>query len=158
MTVLLEMQDIHKIYPNGTVANKGVNLEVHQGEIHALVGENGAGKSTLMKILFGLESPTEGTIKYKGKTVSFKGPRDAIQNGLGMVHQHFMLASSLTVSENIVLGDEPRKGLFKLFRDRNKELHKVEELINKFGLKLDPQATVNSISVGQKQRVEILKV
>lgn len=158
MTVLLEMQDIHKVYPNGTVANKGVNLVVHQGEIHALVGENGAGKSTLMKILFGLENPTKGTIKYKGEIVSFKGPRDAIQNGLGMVHQHFMLASSLTVSENIVLGDEPRKGLFMLFRDRNKEIDEVEELISKFGLNLDPKSKVNSISVGQKQQVEILKV
>lgn len=158
MTVLLEMKDIHKVYPNGTVANKGVNLAVHEGEIHALVGENGAGKSTLMKILFGLENPTEGTILYKGKKVQFQGPRDAIEHGLGMVHQHFMLAPSLTVSENIVLGDEPRKGFLKMFRDRDTELNEIKRLIENFGLKLDPKAVVDSISVGQKQRVEILKV
>ncbi|CAM3386992.1 ABC transporter ATP-binding protein [Marinicrinis lubricantis] len=158
MAVLLEMIDIHKTYPNGTMANRGVNLEVHEGEIHALVGENGAGKSTLMKILFGLENPTSGTIKYKGEAVRFQGPRDAINQGLGMVHQHFMLAPSLTVSENIVLGDEPRKGLFKVFRDRKTELNQIHHLIEQFGLKLDPNAVVDSISVGQKQRVEILKV
>ncbi|CAH0122500.1 MULTISPECIES: ABC transporter ATP-binding protein [unclassified Paenibacillus] len=158
MAVLLEMKDIHKIYPNGTVANKGVDLQVNEGEIHALVGENGAGKSTLMKILFGLEAPTSGTIEYKGQKIQFNGPRDAIGQGMGMVHQHFMLAPSLTVSENIVLGDEPRKGLFSMFRDRKKELDDINELIRKFGLKLDPQAVVEAISVGQKQRVEILKV
>ncbi|MGM1048250.1 MAG: ABC transporter ATP-binding protein [Bacillota bacterium] len=158
MAVLLEMKDIHKIYPNGTVANRGVNLEVHEGEIHALVGENGAGKSTLMKILFGLENPTSGSIVYKGQEVHFQGPRDAIQQGLGMVHQHFMLAPSLTVSENIVLGDEPRKGMFNMFRDRKTELNNIKELITRFGLKTDPEAAVDSISVGQKQRVEILKV
>lgn len=158
MTVLLEMRDIHKTYPNGTIANRGVNLEVREGEIHALVGENGAGKSTLMKILFGLEAPTQGEIYYKGEPVQFHGPRDAIQHGLGMVHQHFMLAPSLTVSENIVLGDEPRKGPLHMFRDRNKELEDINQLIKDFGLKLDPKAVVESISVGQKQRVEILKV
>jgi simple sugar transport system ATP-binding protein len=158
MTVLLEMRDIHKTYPNGTVANRGVNLEIHEGEIHALVGENGAGKSTLMKILFGLEAPTNGEIYYQGHPVQFQGPRDAINQGLGMVHQHFMLAPSLTVSENIVLGDEPRKGPFNMFRDRNKELENINELILKFGLKVNPKVLVESISVGQKQRVEILKV
>lgn len=158
MTVLLQMKDIHKVYPNGTAANRGVDLEVHEGEIHALVGENGAGKSTLMKILFGLEAPTGGTILYKGEPVRFKGPRDAIRHGLGMVHQHFMLVPSLTVSENIVLGDEPRKGWFGLFRDRDKEWKDIAELIRKFGLKLDPHAVVDTLSVGQKQRVEILKV
>lgn len=158
MSVLLQMKNIHKTYPNGTVANRGVDLEVHEGEIHALVGENGAGKSTLMKILFGLEPPTEGEIHYKGEKIQFNGPRDAIKKGLGMVHQHFMLAPSLSVSENIVLGDEPRKGFLKLFRDREKEISDIQELIRRFGLKLDPQASVESISVGQKQRVEILKV
>ena len=117
MDYILEMRNIHKVYPNGTVANKGVNLQVKQGEIHALVGENGAGKSTLMKILFGLEQPTEGQILYKNEELSLKNAKQAIEIGLGMVHQHFMLAPSLTVSENIVLGAEPRKGLFKLFRN-----------------------------------------
>ncbi|GIN22054.1 ABC transporter ATP-binding protein [Siminovitchia fordii] len=158
MAALLEMKNIHKVYPNGTVANRGVNLEVHEGEIHALVGENGAGKSTLMKILFGLETPTEGEVIFKGQKVHFHGPRDAISQGLGMVHQHFMLAPSLTVSENIVLGDEPRKGFLHLFRDRKKEKEEIQELIRRFGFKLNPEELVESISVGQKQRVEILKV
>ncbi|SHF25712.1 nucleoside ABC transporter ATP-binding protein [Seinonella peptonophila] len=158
MTVLLEMKDIHKVYPNGTKANQGVDLTVHEGEIHALVGENGAGKSTLMKILFGLETPTSGEIRYKGQPVTFQGPRDAIKQGIGMVHQHFMLVPSLTVSENILLGDELRKGFFSLFRDRKRELTEVDQLIQRYTLKVDPQAKVEMISVGQKQRVEILKV
>ncbi|MCQ6561372.1 ABC transporter ATP-binding protein [Paenibacillus mendelii] len=158
MPILLEMKNIHKVYPNGTAANRGVDLTVHEGEIHALVGENGAGKSTLMKILFGLEAPTDGTIEYKGQTVTFDGPRDAIKQGMGMVHQHFMLAPSLTVSENIVLGDEPKKGVFSMFRDRAKEFKEVEHLISTYGLKVNMQAKVESIPVGQKQRVEILKV
>ena len=158
MPVLLEMKDIHKVYPNGTAANRGVDLTVHEGEIHALVGENGAGKSTLMKILFGLEAPTSGTIEYKGQPVSFSGPKDAIAQGMGMVHQHFMLAPSLTVSENIVLGDEPKKGLLSMFRDRAKEYKEVERLVATYGLKVNLQAKVETIPVGQKQRVEILKV
>src|SRR5690625_4374853 len=158
MTVLLEMKDIRKVFPDGTVANKQVNLKVHEGEIHALVGENGAGKSTLMKILFGLEKPTSGTITYQGKPANFEDARDAIQSGLGMVHQHFMLAPSLTVSENIVLGDEPSKGLFNIFRDRKVEAEKVKKLIEPFSLNVNTNESINAISVGQKQRVEILKV
>ncbi|MFD0870408.1 ABC transporter of metals [Chlamydia abortus] len=158
MSILLEMKNIHKVYPNGTAANRGVDLTVHEGEIHALVGENGAGKSTLMKILFGLEAPTSGTIEYKGQAISFDGPRDAIKQGMGMVHQHFMLAPSLTVSENIVLGDEPKKGMLSMFRDRAKEFQQVEHLIKTYGLKVNLQAKVETIPVGQKQRVEILKV
>lgn len=158
MSVLLKMDNIHKIYPNGTKANQGIDLIVHEGEIHALVGENGAGKTTLMKILFGLEHQTSGVIEYKGRKVQFKGPRDAIKQGIGMVHQHFMLAPSLTVSENIVLGEEPRRGMFSLLRDRKKELEEIEKLIGKYGLKIDPNLKVESLSVGQKQRVEILKV
>jgi len=158
MPILLEMKNIHKVYPNGTAANRGVDLTVHEGEIHALVGENGAGKSTLMKILFGLEAPTSGTIEYKGQPVSFQGPKDAIRHGMGMVHQHFMLSPSLTVSENIVLGDEPKKGLFSMFRDRAKEYQEVEHLVATYGLKVNLQAKVETIPVGQKQRVEILKV
>lgn len=158
MNYLLEMKDIHKVYPNGTKANQGVNLSILEGEIHALVGENGAGKSTLMKILFRLENPTQGEIFYRGEKVSFKGPKDAIRNGIGMVHQHFMLVPSLTVAENIVLGDEPRKGLFSLFRDRKKAIEETVSLVNAYGLKVHPEAKVDMISVGQKQRVEILKV
>ncbi|TJY43329.1 ABC transporter ATP-binding protein [Cohnella pontilimi] len=158
MTILLEMKDIHKVYPNGTAANRGVDLTVYEGEIHALVGENGAGKSTLMKILFGLEAPTSGTIEYKGKPVSFKGPKDAIEQGMGMVHQHFMLAPSLSVSENIVLGEEPKKGPLSMFRDRATERRGIVKLIETYGLKVDPDARVETIPVGQKQRVEILKV
>jgi len=156
--ILLEMKDIHKVYPNGTAANRGVDLTVQEGEIHALVGENGAGKSTLMKILFGLEAPTSGTITYKGQPVVFHGPRDAIQQGMGMVHQHFMLAPTLTVSENIVLGGEPRTGPLSMFRDRAKEYRTVEKLVADYGLKVNLKARVDSIPVGQKQRVEILKV
>jgi ABC-type uncharacterized transport system ATPase subunit len=158
MPVLLQMTNIHKVYPDGTAANRGVDLTVEEGEIHALVGENGAGKSTLMKVLFGLEAPTTGTIAYQGKPVVFQGPRDAIRHGMGMVHQHFMLAPSLTVSENIVLGEEPKKGLFSLFRDRQTERGRVQLLIDTYGLKVKPQAKVETIPVGQKQRVEILKV
>lgn len=158
MTILLEMKDIVKVYPNGTAANRGIDLTVNEGEIHALVGENGAGKSTLMKVLFGLEAPTSGTILYKGEPISFKGPGDAIHHGLGMVHQHFMLAPSLTVSENIVLGEEPKKPKMQFIRDRKTELSEVEELIKTYGLTVNPNAKVETIPVGQKQRVEILKV
>lgn len=158
MTILLEMKDIYKVYPNGTAANRGIDLTVNEGEIHALVGENGAGKSTLMKVLFGLEAPTSGSIVYKGESMSFKGPGDAIQKGLGMVHQHFMLAPSLTVSENIVLGEEPKKKKMSFFRDRKTELAEVERLIETYGLTVNPHAKVETIPVGQKQRVEILKV
>lgn len=158
MTILLEMKNMVKVYPNGTAANRGIDLTINEGEIHALVGENGAGKSTLMKVLFGLEAPTSGTILYKGEPISFKGPGDAIHHGLGMVHQHFMLAPSLTVSENIVLGEEPKKPKMKCIRDRKTEISEVEELIKTYGLTVNPNAKVETIPVGQKQRVEILKV
>ncbi|MFB9324588.1 ABC transporter ATP-binding protein [Paenibacillus aurantiacus] len=158
MSVLLEMKNIHKVYPNGTAASRGVDLQIHEGEIHALVGENGAGKSTLMKMLFGLETPTSGTIEYKGEPITLGGPRDAIKYGLGMVHQHFMLVPSLTVSENIVLGEEPKQGPLSLFRDRGAEERQIAQLMATYGLKVEPQAKVETIPVGQKQRVEILKV
>jgi ABC-type uncharacterized transport system ATPase subunit len=158
MPVLLEMKDIHKTYPGGTAANRGIDLAVHEGEIHALVGENGAGKSTLMKILFGLESPTRGEIIYQGRQGIWDGPGEAIKQGMGMVHQHFMLVPSLTVSENIVLGHEPKKGMLRMFRDRASEKAEVQRLMQTYGLKVDPEARVENIPVGQKQRVEILKV
>lgn len=149
------MKNIHKIYPNGTKANQGIDLSINEGEIHALVGENGAGKSTLMKVLFGLEAPTMGEIHLNGNPVWFNGPRDAIKNGIGMVHQHFMLVPSFTVAENIVLGDEPKKGFF---RDNDKAVEITKGLIKEYGLDVDPFAKVDHISVGKKQRVEILKV
>jgi len=155
MTDILEMRDIHKVYPNGTAANKGVNLTVREGEIHALVGENGAGKSTLMKVLFGLEAPTKGEILFKGEKIQFNGPKDAISKGIGMVHQHFMLVPSFTVAENIVLGNEPRKGIF---RDRKKAIDITNQLVEEYGLQVDANEKVENISVGKKQRVEILKV
>ena len=106
------MKGITKVYPNGIAANQGVDFNVRRGEIHALMGENGAGKSTLMKMLFGLEQPTEGEIVINGETVSLTSPTVAISKGIGMVHQHFMLVPSLTVAENIVLGMEPTRGMF----------------------------------------------
>ena len=105
-TNILEMKKILKVYPNGVIANKYVDFSVRRGEIHALLGENGAGKSTLMKILFGIESPQEGEILINGEEVKFNSSKDAIEKGIGMVHQHFMLVPSLSLADNIVLGKE----------------------------------------------------
>lgn len=151
---LLEMKDIWKVYPNGVVANRGMNLSVEKGEIHALLGENGAGKSTLMKVLFGMELPTSGQIIYEGNEVQIASPHKAIELGIGMVHQHFMLVPSLTVAENIVLGMEPKKGL-------SVDINKAYEFVNKqaeaYGLPVPVEEKVKDISVGMKQRVEIIK-
>lgn len=135
-------------------ANDHVSLCAYQGEVLALVGENGAGKSTLMNMLSGLLQPDEGEIRCKGKTVRFKSPRDAIEAGVGMVHQHFMLIPPLSVAENVVLGHETSRVLF----DRKAAHRKVAELSQAYGLKLDPAARVQSLSVGLQQRVEILKI
>ncbi len=151
---ILAMRNVTKVYPNGVLANSGVTFEVSAGEIHALVGENGAGKTTLMKVLFGLEKPDEGEILIKGQKVRVGSPRDAIASGIGMVHQHFMLAPSLTVAENIVLGDEPNKGLRF---DRKKAEETAEALGAQYGLKVDVKSRVQDIPVGMKQKVEILK-
>lgn len=151
---LLQMKDIWKVYPNGVVANRGMNLEVRKGEIHALLGENGAGKSTLMKVLFGMELPTSGQILYEGKEVSIASPHKAIELGIGMVHQHFMLVPSLTVAENIVLGMEPKKGLSV---DIKKAYDFVNEQAEAYGLPVPVEEKVKDISVGMKQRVEIIK-
>jgi simple sugar transport system ATP-binding protein len=154
MKPIVEMKNIVKIYDNGVVANNGVNFTVNKGEIHALVGENGAGKSTLMKILYGIEQPTEGDIIVDGKKVSFKSSLDAIDNKIGMVHQNFMLVPSFTVASNVVLGGEPlNKGLI----DREEVLKVTKQLSDQFGLFVQPDAIVDSINVGQRQRVEILK-
>ena len=151
--VVLAMKGIRKEFP-GIVANDDVSLDVRRGEVHALLGENGAGKSTLMNILYGLYRHDAGEILVNGKPVEFASARDAIQAGIGMVHQHFMLIPVMTVSENIVLGVEPRDGLFL---DESGAERSVRELSEQFGLVVDPAALVADITVGQEQRVEILK-
>lgn len=152
---ILRMENITKIYPNGVIANKDVSFSVNRGEIHALMGENGAGKSTLMKILFGLESKDSGEIYFEGKKLESKSPIDTIKQGIGMVHQHFMLVDSLKVYENVILGIEPKKGLFI---NAEKSVGIIKEYAEKYNLNIDPNRTVKELSVGQKQKVEILKV
>ena len=152
---VVQMKGITKVYPNGIAANQGVDLNIRKGEIHALMGENGAGKSTLMKMLFGLEQPTEGEIWVNGEKVSLTSPTVAISKGIGMVHQHFMLVPSLTVAENIVLGMVPKKS--GLFIDTKKAVELTEEYSKRFNLHVDPTAKVMDIPVGMKQKVEILK-
>ncbi|WP_304508479.1 ABC transporter ATP-binding protein [Anaerotignum sp.] len=154
--LVVQMKGIAKVYPNGVAANQGVDFNVMRGEIHALMGENGAGKSTLMKMLFGLEQPTEGEIIINGEKVSLSSPTVAISKGIGMVHQHFMLVPSLTVAENMVLGMEPKQGN-KLFINYKKAVEITEEYSKKYNLFVDPHAKVRDIPVGMKQKVEILK-
>lgn len=154
MAEILRMDNVTKIYEDGVVANYKVNFSLDEGEIHALVGENGAGKSTLMKMLFGMKKPTEGGIYLRGKKVEMNSSDDAIELGIGMVHQHFMLVPSLTVAENIVLGKEVKKGIFL---DKAKAIEMTEELSKKYNLIVDPKSRVRDISVSQKQKVEILK-
>ncbi len=151
---VVQMKGITKVYPNGVAANQGVDFNVKKGEIHALMGENGAGKSTLMKMLFGLEQPTEGEIIINGEKVSLSSPMVAISKGIGMVHQHFMLVPSLTVAENMVLGMEPKKGMFI---DYKKAVEITEEYAKKYNLHVDANAKIIDIPVGMKQKVEILK-
>ena len=150
----VELEGIVKRFP-GVVANDGVDLAVRRGEIHALVGENGAGKSTLMKILYGMQPPDEGTMAVDGKPVAFKSPKDAIAAGIGMVHQHFMLADQLTVLENVILGSEPSSG-GRIDFDTAEE--RIAELAEAYGLDLDPGEPVETLGVGERQRVEIIKV
>jgi ABC-type uncharacterized transport system ATPase subunit len=152
---LLEMKGIVKVYSNGIIANDKVDFSVSAGEIHALVGENGAGKTTLMKILFGLEIPEEGEIFLKGSKLQIPSPAIAIKNGIGMVHQHFMLVPSLTVAENLVLGMKPlRKSIFMSMKDAIKV---TRELSQKYNMPLEATAVVEDIPVGLKQKVEIMK-
>jgi len=149
----VEMRNITMRFP-GVIANKDVHFSVKKGEIHALVGENGAGKSTLMNVLYGLYMPTEGEIFINGERKVFPSALSAIQAGIGMVHQHFMLIPRLTVAENIVLGQEPKAGGFI---DRNRACKEVQELSDQYGFNLDPKKKVSQISLSAKQKVEIAK-
>jgi len=151
--LVLEMRNIRKEFP-GVVANDGVSFDVRRGEVHALLGENGAGKSTLMNILYGLYRPDGGEIRLAGKSVSFSSAREAIQSGIGMVHQHFMLVPVMTVAENVVLGSEPRSGV--LLDERVAE-KRVADMAKTFRFAVDPGARIEDITVGQQQRVEIMK-
>ena len=151
---VLEMRHITKRFP-GTVANDDVDFDLSEGEVHALLGENGAGKSTLMNILYGLYHPDEGEIEIDGKPVRLGSPSAAIEAGVGMVHQHFMLIPVMTVAENIVLAVEPTHAGALL--DLGEANARVREISERFGLAVDPKAKVEDITVGQQQRVEILK-
>ncbi|MCG7379244.1 ABC transporter ATP-binding protein [Paenibacillus sp. ACRSA] len=152
--MLLEMDQITKKYGEFT-ANRDIRFNLREGEIHALVGENGAGKTTLMRMLYGMEQPTSGTIKVRGREVSFATPSQAMASGIGMVHQHFMLFPSFTVAENIVIGREPASaGVF----DRKQAAAQVNELGRKYGMPVDPWKKVAECPLGLQQRVEILKV
>ncbi|MGG5462188.1 ABC transporter ATP-binding protein [Clostridium sp. B9] len=156
MEYVVEMLNIRKEFP-GIVANDNITLQLRKGEIHALLGENGAGKSTLMGILFGMNQPDKGSIRVKGKEVKINNPNVANDLGIGMVHQHFKLVENFTVTQNIVLGCEP-KILFGLGMDLKKAAKKIENLSKQYGLNVDPYAKIEDISVGMQQRVEILKM
>ncbi|MGS2589933.1 ABC transporter ATP-binding protein [Streptomyces hebeiensis] len=147
----MELHGITKRFP-GVVANSDIHITVHKGTVHALCGENGAGKSTLMKILYGMQKPDEGTITVDGDQVAFAGPADAIARGIGMVHQHFMLADNFTVLENVVLGAENLYGI------GSKARKKIVEISEAYGLGVRPDALVEDLGVADRQRVEILKV
>jgi ABC-type uncharacterized transport system ATPase subunit len=150
----VELRGITKRFP-GVVANRDIALRVRRGEVHAIVGENGAGKSTLMKTLYGMHRPDEGTILLDGRETTLRSPADAIAAGIGMVHQHFMLADNFTVLENIVLGSEPTRGL-RL--DRAEARRRILDISGRYALDLDPDLLVEDLGVGDRQRVEIAKV
>lgn len=150
---VIEMLNIRKEF-SGFVANDNITLQLNKGEIHALLGENGAGKSTLMNVLFGLYQPEAGEIKVKGESVKITDPNVANDLGIGMVHQHFMLVDTFTVTENIILGKETSKAGVIDIKTAEEEVRKISE---RYGLAVDPQAKISDISVGMQQRVEILK-
>ncbi len=150
-TSAVELVGIGKRFP-GVIANHDVNLTIAPSTVHALVGENGAGKSTLMKILYGVQKPDDGTITVNGEVVEFSSPSDAIDHGIGMVFQHFLLADNLTVLENIVLGAEKLHGIGAAARQA------VLEISERFGFDLDPDVLVETLGVAARQRLEILKV
>ncbi|NEP28003.1 ATP-binding cassette domain-containing protein, partial [Moorena sp. SIO3I6] len=136
--------------------NYDVNMTVRRGTIHSVVGENGAGKSTLMKVLYGMHQPEEGTVSVNGSAVTFRSPGEAIDAGIGMVHQHFMLADNFTVLENIILGSEPTRGGGRIdFRGARRE---ITEIMTSIGTVLDLDERVSELGVGERQRVEIIKV
>lgn len=151
---VVEMKNVTKKFGSFT-ANESINLTIHKGEVHALLGENGAGKTTLMNVLYGLYQPTEGEIFINGKKIEMDNPNVAIANGIGMVHQHFMLVEPFTVTENIILGMETTK--MGGYIDMNKAKAEVKALSDKYGLVVDPDAKIQDITVGMQQRVEILK-
>ena len=155
MADVLEVIGIEKKYP-GVVANRNVSLRVTEASIHSIIGENGAGKSTLMKILYGLVRPDAGHIKAFGKEVNLKSPQDAIQLGIGMVHQHFKLADNATVLENVILGSEPTRFGFVVKYDEARK--KLQEIADNYGLDIDPDESLANLGVGERQRVEIAKV
>jgi ABC-type uncharacterized transport system ATPase subunit len=152
---VLDLRGITKRFP-GVLANDAIDFDLVQGEVHALLGENGAGKSTLMNVVYGLYRPDDGVIRIKGEEVSFHSPKDAIEHGIGMVHQHFMLIPVMTVAENIVLATEPTRAGVLLDYERAET--QVREMGKTFKFAIDPRARVQDITVGQQQRVEILKV
>ena len=149
----LEMRGITKRFP-GVLANDKVDFDVRSGEVHALLGENGAGKSTLMKVLYGMYGPEEGDIFLNGKKITIDSPADSINHGIGMIHQHFMLVETLTVAENVALGLPSSRGFLT---DLDKVSERILELADIYGLKIDPDAYIWQLSVGQQQRVEIIK-
>jgi len=155
MEYAIEMLNVTKEFP-GIKANDNITLQVEKGGIHALLGENGAGKSTLMSILFGLYSPTSGTIKVNGKEVLITNPNVANDLGIGMVHQHFKLVENFTVTENIILGREP-KGKFKTI-DLKSSRERIKKISELYGFKVDPDAKIEDLTVGMQQKVEILKM
>ena len=155
MAHILSIDKISKIYPNGKIANREISIDIEENTIHAIVGENGAGKSTLVNMIFGVHRPTSGKILFKGNEIAFNTPNDAIAVGIGMVHQHLMLAPELTVAENMLLGMEPRKR--GVFIDHKAMVSHAQQVSEQYGLHVDATKLVKDIPIGIRQRVEILK-
>src|SRR5215216_6650050 len=151
--VVLEVRGLTKRFP-GVLANDHIDLKLRKGSVLGLLGENGAGKSTLMNMIYGLYQPDEGEILVNGKPVTIHDPNDAIRLGIGMVHQHFQLVPVLTVTENIMLGDEASWGPFL---NRRKARNRILEISKQYGLNVNPDALVQDLPVGVQQRVEIIK-